>query len=272
MKKLKNSNSYISEQHPFHMVDSSPWPIMTSISLLSFVMVFVMYFHMFKFVNFVLLPVILILCLNIFRWFSDIVVESTYEGQHTFKVQQGIRLGMCLFIISEVMFFFSFFWGYFHCSLAPSISIGYVWPPINIISLDAWGLPLLNTIILLSSGITITCVHKAILIGERPFVINSLIWTIFYGIVFSVIQGYEYQVSPFSINDSVFGSLFFMLTGFHGFHVFVGTIFLIVCLYRQINYHFIRKQHIGLECCIWYWHFVDVVWVLLFVIVYIWGG
>lgn len=269
---LKNLNKSIFEQHPFHMVDVSPWPIMTSVSLLSLALSFVSYFHYFKGGVYHLIISLLILCFYLFRWFSDIVVESTYEGQHTFKVQQGIRLGMMLFIVSELMFFFSFFWGFFHCSLSPAIGIGFVWPPKGIITLDAWGLPLLNTVILLSSGVTVTVVHKAIIVGERAFVINGLIWTIFYGIVFSFVQAYEYQVAPFSINDSVFGSLFFMLTGFHGFHVFIGTLFLIVCLYRQINYHFIRRQHVGLECCIWYWHFVDVVWIFLFIIVYIWGG
>ena len=213
-----------------------------------------------------------ILVFYLFRWFSDIIVESTFEGYHTGKVQQGIRFGMCLFIVSEIMFFFSFFWGFFHCSLAPAVAIGYSWPPLNIVTLDPWGLPLWNTIILLSSGITITCCHKAILAGERSTTINSLIATVGYGVIFTFVQMYEYNIAPFSMNDSVFGSLFFMLTGFHGIHVFVGTLMLIVCLYRQINYHFIRRQHVGLECSIWYWHFVDVVWLFLFVVIYIWGG
>lgn len=158
------------------------------------------------------------LFLYMFRWFADIVIESTYEGHHTFKVQQGIRLGMCLFIVSEIMFFFSFFWAFFHCSLSPAIAIGFIWPPLGIITLDPFSLPLLNTIILLSSGVTITCAHRAIIVGERNATTNGLISTIFYGIVFTFIQIYEYNVAPFSINDGIWGSLFFMLTGFHGFH------------------------------------------------------
>lgn len=260
------------EQQPFHLVDNSPWPIMTSIALLNLVLSFVTYFHYFSGGYLHIIFSFTIVCFYLFRWFSDIIVESTFEGNHTFKVQSGIRFGMCLFIISEIMFFFSFFWGFFHCSLVPAIELGYMWPPKEIISLDPWGLPLLNTVILLSSGITVTAAHRAIFVGERGLVINSLIWTILYGVLFTCIQMYEYNVADFSINDGIFGSLFFILTGFHGIHVLVGSIFLVICLFRQIDYHFIRKQHIGLECCIWYWHFVDVVWVLLFIIVYIWGG
>ena len=269
---LKNSNIKNSEQHPFHMVNFSPWPIMTSVSLLCLTLNFVSFFHYYKSGSTHFTLSLLIVCFFLFRWLSDIVVESTFEGHHTLKVQQGVRLGMCLFIASEVMFFFSFFWSFFHCTLSPSIGIGCVWPPVGVETLSAWGLPLWNTIILLSSGVTITCAHRAILAGERAATINGIIWTVGYGVLFTCIQAYEYNEAPFSINDGIFGSLFFMLTGFHGFHVFVGSIFLLVCLYRQVNYHFTRKQHVGFECGIWYWHFVDVVWLGLFVIVYIWGG
>lgn len=151
-------------------------------------------------------------------------------------------------------YFFSFFWGFFHCSLSPAISIGCVWPPIGIDPLDPWGLPLLNTVILLSSGVTITWTHRAILSGHRHQVTISLIATIAYGFLFSLIQFYEYNVAPFCINDSIYGTLFFVLTGFHGLHIIVGSIILVVCLIRHINYHFTTTQHVGLECGIWYWH------------------
>ena len=269
---LKNLNKKKYEQHPFHMVDISPWPLMTSFSLLSLTLNFISYFHYFKNGDFYFKLSFFILCFYLFRWFSDIIIESTFEGNHTLKVQQGIRLGMCLFIASEIMFFFSFFWAFFHCSLSPSIGIGCQWPPEHIVSLDAWGLPLWNTIILLSSGVTITCCHRGILVGNRSITINGLIATISYASFFTLIQAYEYNVASFSINDGIFGSLFFLLTGFHGFHVLVGSIFLIICLFRQFNYHFTKKQHIGLECAIWYWHFVDVVWLFLFIVIYIWGG
>ena len=202
----------------------------------------------------------------LFFWFSDIIIESTFEGNHTIKVQQGVRFGMCLFIVSEIMFFFSFFWSFFHCSLSPSIGIGCIWPPVGILTLDPWGLPLWNTIILLSSGVTITYAHKALICGDRYYTT-----IVCYGLIFTLIQAYEYNIAPFSMNDGVFGSLFFILTGFHGLHVLVGSIFLMVCLYRQVSYHFLTNQHVGFECAAWYWHFVDVVWLGLFILVYIWG-
>jgi len=272
MIQLKNYNVVQNEQHPFHLVDTSPWPLMTSVALLNLALSTMSFFHYFKGGSWYLLSSFLFLSFFMFRWFSDIVLESTYEGHHTVKVQQGIRMGMCLFIASEVMFFFSFFWAFFHCTLSPSAGIGCVWPPVGIVALDPWGLPLWNTVILLSSGVTITCAHRAILAGERVATTNGIIATVLYGVIFSFVQGYEYNVAPFSINDGIFGSLFFMLTGFHGIHVAVGTIFLMVCLYRQVKYHFTRRQHVGFECAIWYWHFVDVVWLFLFVVVYIWGG
>lgn len=215
---LKNYNVSKNEQHPFHMVDSSPWPLMTSFSLLGLAFSFLSYFHYFKGGSYHFIFSFLIVCFYLFRWFSDVVTESTFEGHHTFKVQEGVRLGMALFIASEIMFFFSFFWAFFHCTLSPSIGIGCVWPPQGISALDPWGLPLWNTVILLSSGVTVTCAHRAILAGERATTTNGLFATITYGGIFTFVQAYEYNVAPFSINDGIFGSLFFMLTGFHGFH------------------------------------------------------
>lgn len=207
-----------------------------------------------------------------FKWFSDVSNEGTYEGHHTKKVQKGLRLGVVLFIASEVMFFFSFFWAYFHFSLAPTIWIGNMWPPIGLEILNPYQLPLLNTVVLLSSGVSVTLAHRAMIAGFRGVVIWSLGLTIAWGIFFTCCQFYEYLHAPFSINDSCYGSIFYMATGFHGFHVLVGTIFLIVCLYRHIKYHFIQNHHIGFEAAIWYWHFVDVVWIYLYIVVYIWGS
>ena len=268
----KNYYNSQNEQHPFHLVNPSPWPLFTAFSLLSLVLSFVLFFNYYKFgwieftVNF------FILCFFMYCWFYDIILESTYEGHHTVKVQQGIKFGMCLFILSEIMFFFSFFYAYFHSTLSPSVGVGCVWPIEGIYSVDPWGLPLVNSLILLSSGVSVTYAHQAILANSRNTAIVSIVVTIFYGAVFTLAQLYEYNVSSFSINDGIYGSLFFMLTGFHGLHVLVGSIFLFVCLFRQIFYHFTQSQHVGFENAAWYWHFVDVVWLGLFIIVYIWGG
>jgi cytochrome c oxidase subunit 3 len=205
------------------------------------------------------------------RWFMDIVIEATFQGFHTMKVQQGLRYGMILFIVSEVMFFLSFFWAFFHSSLSPSIWIGCVWPPLGIETIYPWGLPLLNTIILVSSGIGVTYAHRSILCGDRNGVINGLSYAIFLGVLFTLIQLYEYNTASFNINDSIYGSLFYVLTGFHGLHVIFGTVFLFVTLIRHFKYHLLVEHHFGLEASIWYWHFVDVVWLFVFTFLYWWS-
>lgn len=213
-----------------------------------------------------------ILLLIVYRWFRDIVVESTFEGNHTAKVQTGLRFGMVLFIVSEIMFFFAFFWAFFHSSLSPAVAIGCVWPPMGIETLNPWEVPFLNTLILLSSGVSITWAHRAIIAGNRANTIIGLGITILLGIIFTLCQLFEYITAPFGINDGVYGSVFYMATGFHGFHVFVGTTFLVVCLLRQVFYHFTIEHHFGFEAAAWYWHFVDVVWLFLFTSIYWWGS
>lgn len=261
------------QEHPYHIVTPSPWPFLVAFSVLNLVTSLVMYFHeMIPYFFYCICPYLIWVILTISFWFNDIVYEAVYEGDHTKKVQYGLRIGMILFILSEVMFFLSIFWAFFHLSLNPSFYIGCIWPPKGIIPLNPWSIPLLNTIILVSSGITITWAHRAITAGFHKKVITALILTIFYGILFTGFQVYEYINAPFNINDSVYGSIFYLATGFHGFHVLIGTIFLIVTLIREINYHFMKTSHFGFEAAAWYWHFVDVVWLFLFISVYIWGG
>jgi heme/copper-type cytochrome/quinol oxidase subunit 3 len=187
-------------------------------------------------------------------------------------VQLGLRFGMVLFIVSEVMFFVAFFWAFFWASLAPVPEIASVWPPKNIEVLAAFEVPFLNTLILLSSGATVTWAHHAVLAGQHRPVILGLICTIILAAAFTGLQVFEYVGANFTISDSIYGSTFYMATGFHGFHVFVGTCFLTVCLFRALAYHFTSRHHFGLEAAIMYWHFVDVVWLFLFVAVYYWGG
>ena len=198
--------------------------------------------------------------------------EGTLEGQHTSLVQLGLRFGMLLFIVSEVMFFFAFFWAFFWAALSPTPEIGSVWPPQGIDVLSAWEVPLLNTLILLTSGASVTWAHHAIVAGDRDGAIQGLIVTIALAVLFTALQAFEYVNAGFTISDSVFGSTFYMATGFHGFHVFIGTCFLTVCLRRLVSNHFTRQHHFGFEAAAWYWHFVDVVWLFLFVSVYWWGG
>lgn len=263
---------YNSCEHPFHLVTPSPWPFLTSVSVFCLVIGFVMYIHSYSNGGFIAIFGFIYFLLCIFYWFRDVIREGTFEGHHTIAVQRGLKLGMLLFIISEVFFFLAFFWAFFHSSLSPAVEIGGIWPPKGIVPFDPYKIPLVNTLILITSGISVTWAHRALILKNRYESIYGLIVTIGLGVFFTFLQIFEYKNASFSISDGIYGSLFFMLTGFHGFHVLVGTIFLFVGLLRHIEYHFTSKHHVGLECAIWYWHFVDVVWIFLYIFVYIWGG
>jgi len=264
---LKNN-----QKHPFHLVDPSPWPFFTGLSALTLTFGFVMYLHGYTNGSFTFKFGFILLLIVSFFWWRDIVRESTFEGQHTSAVQKGLKIGVILFIVSEIMFFFSFFWAFFHFSLNPSIFIGGVWPPAFLTTLSPWKIPLANTLLLVSSGATLNLAHYSIILGSKDLASRSLIATIFLAFIFTCLQVYEYYNAPFSISTSVYGSCFFMLTGFHGFHVIIGTTFLVVCLVRLLYNHFTRERHVGFEAAAWYWHFVDVVWIFLYLVVYIWGS
>jgi len=277
---LKNKININYENQPFHLVSKSPWPLLVSFSALQFVLNLLLFFNKFLFLGGLYLSFISLVFV-ISNWFYNIILESTYQGHHTKKVQTGLKMGMLLFILSEIMFFFSFFWAFFHSSLAPTIWIGCVWPPLGIEVISPWHLPLLNTVILLSSGVSLTWSHRSLLISRllknknlnqsnTKATIDGLVITILWGLTFTLLQYIEYRNTSFSFNDSVYGSVFFILTGFHGFHVILGTTLLIVSYIRIYYYHFFPTQHIGYECSIWYWHFVDVVWIFLYFLIYIW--
>ena len=379
-------------RHPYHLVDASPWPFVASLSLLAVTMGAVLYLHQMTLGGFTLFLGFLSFLFCLFLWFRDVIREGTFEGHHTTFVQRGLKAGMLLFIVSEIMFFFSFFWGFFHSSLAPAVQIGGIWPPMGISVFNPWEIPLLNTLILLTSGASVTWAHYSsrsrqtrrltplepeleknklripginlrysllnlryaffvrygeksryrwlkarhrqwwryertahridvfLVVGadvvraarfkltnvfmkqklvpnswfasfirgrlsylkdhrvrrwfkrSRQDFIYSLMLTIALGLIFTLIQYYEYKHATFTISDSVYGSTFFLTTGFHGLHVIIGTLFLIVCLFRGYAYHFTLTHHVGLESAIWYWHFVDVVWLGLYVSIYHWGG
>ena len=359
------------QKHKFHLVSPSPWPLYTAFS--AFVLVIGLISWMHKIDSFLLVIGVLLIALSMYFWFRDIIREAVYIGYHTQKVQLNLRYGFLLFIVSEVMFFFGFFWALLHFSLCPSIFTGNIWPPegiinfiisqdinTNIISdfysnyfkknfdnffysnsynfnfinsttyypvedsffsnllnndnnltlekstfnfnhynfyrslhyfkndvsnletsiyinlyspgvlVNPLSIPLLNTVILLSSGVFLTYSHISLKLQKFFRSILALGFTVLFGIYFFLCQIFEYSHSGFSINDGVYGSTFYMLTGFHGFHVFVGTVFLIVCFFRFLLQHFTPTNHFGFEAAIWYWHFVDVVWILLFFLVYYW--
>ena len=268
----KEQFKYLKTKHSFHLVDPSPWPLVASLGALMMTTGGVLYMHKFYGGGQLLLTGFFIILYVMYTWWRDIVREATYEEQHTFAVQRGLRLGMILFIVSEIMFFFAFFWAFFHSSLAPTFAIGGVWPPQAIDTIQTSGIPLTNTFFLLSSGATVTWAHHAIIVRAKKQALVGLILTLILAILFTGLQGLEYYEAPFSISDSVYGSCFYMATGFHGFHVFVGTISLLVSFIRIIFNHFTNTHHFGFESAAWYWHFVDVVWLFLFITVYWWGG
>nr|YP_009104443.1 cytochrome c oxidase subunit III [Callitettix braconoides]AFV32146.1 cytochrome c oxidase subunit III [Callitettix braconoides] len=258
------------KNHPFHLVDMSPWPITGSIGVMTLTSGTVM---MFQKTNFsLLLTGLMIIIMTMYQWWRDITRESTFQGLHTSQVTKMMKMGMIMFIISEILFFASFFWSFFHSSLVPTIEIGMNWPPKSITTFDPMQIPLLNTMILLSSGITITWAHHSILEKNHNQAIQSMFITITLGIYFSLLQGYEYYEAPFSIADSIYGSTFFMATGFHGLHVLIGTTFIIITMIRHIMFHFSNIHHFGFEAAAWYWHFVDLVWLFLYVSIYWWGN
>jgi len=260
------------KRHLYHLVDRSPWPLTVSFGLLFATTGLVCYMNRVSNGFLVFLIGFIITTFSLYLWWRDVVRESTYQGNHTLIVQKGLKLGFMLFIGSEVLFFAGFFWAFFHSSLSPSIFIGLIWPPVNIIVLNPWSIPFLNTVILLLSGLSITWVHFGLIAGKYMQVYYGFIVTLFLAILFTGLQVGEYLNAPFNITDSVYGSSFFSLTGLHGLHVIIGSIFIFVCFIRFLNFHFTVKHHLGFEFASWYWHFVDVVWLFLFVFVYIWSS
>nr|ALO76730.1 cytochrome c oxidase subunit 3 [Agyrtodes labralis] len=258
------------KNHPFHLVDVSPWPLLGALSATITLIGLIKWFHFYT-PNLFLLGV-LITSLIMYQWWRDITREGTFQGLHTYNVTLGLRWGMILFITSEVFFFLSFFWGFFHSSLSPSIELGMIWPPKGIMVFNPIQIPLLNTLILLTSGLTVTWAHHSLIENNMNQASQGLFLTVILGIYFSILQAYEYIEAPFTISDSIYGSSFFMATGFHGFHVLIGTTFLLVCLIRHLKNHFSNAHHFGFEAAAWYWHFVDVVWLFLYISIYWWGS
>ena len=267
-------------QHDYHLVDPSPWPIVGAVSAFVLAVGAITWMHH----SFAAAPLVfgagaLGVLYTMVGWWRDVMNEAEHLGDHTRVVQISHRYGMILFIASEVMFFVAWFWAYFNTALFPNDVhqivrtelLGHAWPPKGIETFDPWHLPLLNTLILLTSGTTVTWAHHALLENDRNGIKQGLWLTIALGAAFTCVQAYEYSHAAFNFKGNIYGATFFMATGFHGAHVLIGTIFLSVCLARVYAGHFNPKQHLGFEFAAWYWHFVDVVWIFLFACIYVWG-
>ena len=261
-------------KHPYHLVDPSPWPLLSAFAGGALVSGIIVMAHGGGSWLLALGAVAILACM--FFWWRDVLKESRTPGLHTAVVRLGLRYGMILFIASEVMFFVAFFWAYFHFALYPDHVSGAataIWPPAGIHTFDPFHLPFLNTMILLLSGCTVTWAHHALLHNDRRGLVTGLALTVGLGMIFTALQAWEYAEAPFAFNGGgVYPSTFFLATGFHGFHVIVGTIFLAVCLFRAMRGGFTPERHFGFEAAAWYWHFVDVVWLFLFVSIYWWGA
>lgn len=266
-------------QHDYHLVDPSFWPIMAASGALIAALGGTWALNGGNIFPFVVGMVIILYVM--YGWFRDIVKESQ-GGYHTTIVKLGLRYGTVMFIASEVMFFVAWFWAFFDVAIyyAPTEQplraeyTGGQWPPVSIETFDPWHLPLLNTLVLLLSGTTVTWAHHALIHGDRAGLKNGLWLTVILGFIFSCLQVLEYSHAafPFGGEGGIYSSTFYMATGFHGAHVFIGTVFLAVCLIRAYAGHFTRRAHFGFESAAWYWHFVDVVWLFLFCGIYVWAA
>jgi cytochrome c oxidase subunit 3 len=273
------------KNHDYHILPADPWPIIGSFSALALTGGGVMWMHDNPYGKFVFFAGVIGVLTTMFSWWGNVIREGK-AGDHTPVVQLHLRYGMILFIASEVMFFVAWFWAFFSAALFPApieIVDGAAqvianaaqpaqWPLKGITVLNPFAFPLLNTMILLCSGTTVTWAHHALIHGDREGLKKGLLATILLGMLFTSIQAYEYANAPFAFKGNIYGATFFMATGFHGFHVLVGTIFLIICYLRAKRGDFTPKAHFGFEAAAWYWHFVDVVWLFLFVSIYVWGG
>ncbi|HSF93774.1 MAG TPA: cytochrome c oxidase subunit 3 [Thermohalobaculum sp.] len=270
------------KNHDYHIIDPSLWPFLGAVSGFTMLAGSVLMFH--DVTPWVAVIGLIGVLYTMFVWWSDVVREGEGGVDHTPVVRIGLRMGFILFVMSEVMFFSAWFWTFFKHAIFPPVedlSTQWVatwhaaqgaWPPAGIVTFDAWDLPLINTLILLLSGCTVTWAHHSLIEGKRNGLIWGLVFTVILGAMFTMFQAYEYSHAEFGFSGNVYGAAFFMATGFHGFHVLVGTIFLAVCLLRATKGHFTPQQHVGFEAAAWYWHFVDVVWLFLFACVNIWGG
>ncbi|MDA0781130.1 MAG: cytochrome c oxidase subunit 3 [Rickettsiales bacterium] len=272
------------QKHDYHLVDPSPWPLIGAFSGLLLATGALFFMHGKPAGNIMLIAGFAAVIFTMFVWWKDVIKEGK-GGHHKNLVQHGLRVGMALFILSEVMFFFAFFWAFFKAALAPELVfdgahifeegikvVEGVWPPVGIETFNAWDLPFINTLVLLLSGTTVTWAHYALLRNDRKNLIRALLITVLLGISFTCLQAYEYHHAAFGFKDGIYSSNFYMATGFHGAHVLIGTIFLAICLIRALKGDMSPKHHLGFEFAAWYWHFVDVVWLFLFAFVYVWGS
>lgn len=258
----------LGRRHFFHIVETSAHPLLSSLSAFFFLSSLVFAMHGIEYSFYFFIISIMLLVVTIYDWFSDIVNEGSFRGDHTLVVRRGLKYGFFLFIVSEFMVFFGFFWAFFHSAYNATFYIDEMWPPQGLDQINYLGLPLFNTLILIVSGISITWAHRSVALGSILEAFSAFLITILLGALFVCLQMYEYYEAGFDISDGVYPSTFYMLTGLHGFHVIIGVSFIFVCFIRLLRKHFTVKHYLGFVFAIWYWHFVDAIWILLYLTVY----
>lgn len=272
-----------SDHDVYYVPPPSIWPLVGSVALLSLATGFVLLLNKIAAGPYLLALGLSILLVMLFGWFGTVIKESL-SGKYAHQVDTSFRWGMVWFIFSEVMFFAGFFGALFYArnfALPMLADAQLLWPGFTAawpsagpaassapVPVGAWGIPALNTLILLSSGATVTWAHWGLQKGRQFQLKLGLALTIILGLIFVSLQIHEYAEAAFSIRDGIYGATFYMLTGFHGFHVMLGTVMLIIIFLRALAGHFTAQRHFAFEAVAWYWHFVDVIWLLLFVFVY----
>lgn len=257
---------------PYHLVAPSPWPIAVSFGLMSLALSLGLTMHGYINNLYVLVLSLIVVLYSMTLWFRDVIAEGTYMGDHTLAVRKGLNYGFLLFVVSEILIFAGIFWAYFHSAMGPTIEIGGVWPPIGITAIGATELPLLNTIILLASGATITYSHHATIEGNRRHALSGLLITLWLIIIFVLCQYIEYTNATFTISDGVYGSVFYAGTGLHFLHMVMLIIMLLICYIRMYSYHFTNNHHVNYETTILYLHVLDIIWLFLYIVMYWWGS
>lgn len=247
------------KRHLFHLVNPSPWPFVVSIGVLLFTSGLAFYMHRVALGGWVLVFGLMSLIFSAFFWFRDVAEEASSVGYHTLVVKRGLVFGFLLFILSEIMLFFGFFWAFFHASLSPSIIFATSWPPEGIVTIPVFAFPFFNTMLLIISGFSITWAHRATSLGLYSEALDALVVTMGLGFFFVILQGLEYYEASFNLDDSIYSCTFYMLTGLHGCHVLVGASFILACFFRFLAKDFTRTHYLGFVFAIWYWHFVDAV-------------
>jgi len=254
--------------HGYHFIHVSPWPISVAWGIFAVLIEFVAKLHEHQRSNMMFFVVIGIFFFFVARWLIDVSIEGSFEGKHTTVVQELLKNGFILFIISEVMFFGALFGSYIYLATHPTIWISCQWPPTNLFDIDPMGLPLANAFLLVASGMWGELTHDALHLGLAGLASHYIIILLNLGAIFLAVQFYEYNNAPFNIDDGIVGSLFYFITGFHGIHVCIGLIFIFVQYLRITSGLITRKHHLGFDFAIWYWHFVDIIWIIVWYLLY----